>query len=500
MRDDASGKAATSGKDTAEQLEQRLLEAEAQLVALKGERAQRIAAQGKQLAVFDAMIETVPVGVAISDIEGRILQGNRVLSEMVRHPILHSRDAEDYGEWVSYHADGTRVQSLEYPLARVLREDIDEAELTVHYQRGDKTRFWMRIIGSAVRDTQGKLIGAAVACVDVDEEHRLRDAQDILIAELNHRVKNAFSVTNAIVGRSLRQAGVDNTLRSDIDARLNAYAQAHATLVGTDYCTAPLEDVARLVLDKIDADRIDIVGEAVSLTTRSALPFSMAFYELATNAVKYGSLSAPDGRVSLRWRKARMDGTTVLHISWVESGGPPVSEPTDEGFGTFVIGRALMAETQGQVRREFATEGFEWHFTMPMPEEEQPMLNDDISRILVVEDEVFVAFEMNDILTDLGFEVVGPALKLEDAEELARTADVHAAFLDVNLGDGKTSEPVAQILRERGVPFVFISAYTKDQITFCTSDDRVLEKPVTSGKIVETLRAVVPDLETKDLP
>ncbi len=485
---------------TTEQLEQRIRDVEAQLDALKGERTERIATQNDERALFETMIETVPVGVAVTDINGRILQGNRALSDMVRHPILHSRDAENYGEWVSYHPDGTRVQSLEYPLARVLREDIDYAELTVHYQRGDDTRFWMRIIGNSVRDAEGTLIGGAVACVDVDEEHHLRDAQNVLIAELNHRVKNAFSVTNAIVGRSLRQAGVGGELRANIDSRLNAYAQAHATLVGSDYRTAPLEDVARLVLDKIAADRIDIEGEAASLTTRSALPFSMAFYELATNALKYGSLSAPDGRVSLRWRKARMDGTTVLHISWVESGGPPVSEPTDEGFGTFVIGRALMAETQGQVRREFAPEGFEWHFTMPLPEEEQAMLNDDISRILVVEDEVFVAFEMNDILTDLGFEVVGPALKLEDAEELARSADVHAAFLDVNLGDGKTSEPVANVLRERGVPFVFISAYTKDQITFCTSDDRVLEKPVTSGKIVETLRAVIPDLETKDLP
>ncbi len=497
MSDDPTSKPVTSGTYTTEQLEQRLLEAEAQLVALKGERAQRIAAQGKQLAVFDAMIETVPVGVAISDIEGRILQGNRVLSDMVRHPILHSRDTEDYGEWVSYHADGTRVQSLDYPLARVLREDIDEAELIVHYQRGDKTRFWMRIIGNAVRDTQGKLIGAAVACVDVDEEHRLRDAQDILIAELNHRVKNAFSVTNAIVGRSLRQAGVDNTLRSDIDARLNAYAQAHATLVGTDYRTAPLEDVARMVLDKIALDRIDMQGEHVSLATRAALPFSMAFYELATNATKYGSLSDPDGRVSLSWRKARMDGKTVLHVSWIESGGPTVSMPTEEGFGTFVIGRALMAETQGQVRREFAPDGFEWHFTMPLPDDERTGKENDISRILVVEDEVFVAFEINDILTDLGFEVVGPALNVEDAEKLARTSDVDAAFLDVNLGDGKTSEPVAAALRERDVPFVFISAYTADQITFCTSDDRVLEKPITGNKIVETMRAVLPDLEIK---
>ncbi len=480
---------------SASELEDRLRDVEAELSRLKDANDIRDTAHAEQLRLFEGMIETVPVGVAITDIDGQIVQGNAELERMVRHPILHSKDADNYGEWVSYHADGRRVQSLEYPLARVIRENIDYAELTVHYQRGDDTRFWMRIIGKSMRDADGVLIGGAVACVDVDKEFQLREAKDVLIAELNHRVKNAFSVTNAIVGRSLRQAGVKSDLRADIDKRLNAYALAHATLVGADYRNAPLEEVTRMILDKIDADRIVISGEAITLSTRTALPFSMAIYELASNATKYGSLSEPDGVVNLTWRREREGGGNVLHVSWIERGGPPVSEPDSEGFGSFVIGRALMAETQGQVRREFAQEGFEWHFTMPLTEYEEPMLTRDISRILIVEDEVFVAFEMTDILEDLGFEVVGPSLNVEEAEKLASTAQIDAAFLDVNLGQGKTSEPVAKILRERGIPFVFITAYTPDQITFRTSDDRVLEKPVTSGKIIETLRSVIPDLE-----
>ena len=141
----------------------------------------------EQLKLFEAMMETVPVGVVVTDAEGQILRGNTILEEMVRHPIFHSRDAEAYGEWVSFHEDGRRVESLEYPLAKVIREGTDHSELTVHYQRGDGSRFWMRIIGKAIRNEQGELLGAAVACVDVDEEHRLREAQNVLIAELNHR-------------------------------------------------------------------------------------------------------------------------------------------------------------------------------------------------------------------------------------------------------------------------------------------------------------------------
>ena len=450
----------------------------------------------RQFKLFEAMIETVPVGVVVTDANGKVLRGNAVLEQMVRHPILHSKDAEAYGEWISYHADGRRVESLEYPLAQVVRGESDHAELTVHYQRGDGTRFWMRIIGRAIRDENGELIGAAVACVDVDEEHNLQEAQNVLIAELNHRVKNAFSVTNAIVGRSLRKAGITGELRDDIDSRLNAYAAAHSMLVGQDYTRASLYEIAHAILSRIDEDRISISGEDVTFATRRALPFSMTFYELASNAMKYGSLSADDGQVRLEWTVDRAQEKPLLRVAWVETGGPPVTEPQSEGFGSFVTGRALVAETGGEVRRSYGSNGFEWSFEMPLTHENVAMPNREITRVFVVEDEVFVAYEMNDMLEELGFEVVGPALNAEDAQKLARTADIDAAFLDVNLGDGKTSEPTAAILRERGVPFVFVTAYTPDQITFRTSTDKVLEKPVTSKKVYETLQKVLPDLET----
>ena len=452
----------------------------------------------RQLQLFEAMMETVPVGVVVTDADGKVLRGNKTLEDMVRHPIFHSKDAEAYGEWVSFHPDGRRVQSLEYPLAKVIREESDHAELTVHYQRGDGSLFWMRIIGKAIRGDDGELIGAAVACVDVDEEHRLMDTRETLIKELNHRVKNAFSVTNSIVGRSLRNAGVDAGLREDIDARLNAYAGAHAMLVGGDYANASLEDVARSVLDRIDAERITIEGETVTFPQRNALPFSMAFYELASNAVKYGSLSSDNGSVKLSWTIDRSGDEPAIDLRWVERGGPPASEPAAEGFGSFVTGRALKAETGGEVHRRYGPDGFEWAFSMPLTRENIAMPTADITRVFIVEDEVFVAYEMNDILEDLGFEVVGPALNADDAQKLARTAEIDAAFLDVNLGQGKTSEPTAAILRERGVPFVFVTAYTPDQITFRTSHDQVLEKPVTTTKVYETLQKVLPHLETKD--
>ncbi|KAJ29194.1 response regulator [Sulfitobacter pontiacus] len=117
--------------------------------------------------------------------------------------------------------------------------------------------------------------------------------------------------------------------------------------------------------------------------------------------------------------------------------------------------------------------------------------------IFIVEDEVVVAFEMTDLLEDIGFNVVGPSIHLEDAKAKARDGDIDIAFLDVNLGRDKTSKPVADILRDRGIPFVFITAYDADQISFLGPDDRVVKKPVSSQKLIETLRRVYPSLETE---
>lgn len=118
-----------------------------------------------------------------------------------------------------------------------------------------------------------------------------------------------------------------------------------------------------------------------------------------------------------------------------------------------------------------------------------------VERILVVEDEVLIALDIADMLESFGFEVVGPAMQQEEALELARTVQIDAAFLDVNLGDGKTSWPITVILRERTIPFIFVTAYTEAEIEFRMSDERVLKKPVTSAQMIKTLRDVLPQHE-----
>lgn len=108
-------------------------------------------------------------------------------------------------------------------------------------------------------------------------------------------------------------------------------------------------------------------------------------------------------------------------------------------------------------------------------------------RIFIVDDEALIAFEMAEALEDLGFKVVGPSMHLKDAIDLAQDAQFDVACLDVNLGKGKTSEPIARILSERGIPYVYITAYEANQIDFLQDMDKVVRKPVSIADLKQAL-------------
>lgn len=108
-------------------------------------------------------------------------------------------------------------------------------------------------------------------------------------------------------------------------------------------------------------------------------------------------------------------------------------------------------------------------------------------KIFIVDDEALIAFEMADALEDLGFEVVGPSTHLNDALTVAKEQDFDVACLDVNLGRGKTSEPIARVLAERGIPYVYITAYEASQIDFASSTDKVIRKPISISDLKQAL-------------
>ncbi|MDO9709317.1 PAS domain S-box protein [Paracraurococcus lichenis] len=155
-------------------------------------------------AQLRTVVETVPVGLVMAELpSGRIIGGNRYVEQMLRHPVLHSPDIDSYDEWVSYHADGSRVDGHEYPLARMVQEGEESPAIEVLYQRGDGTRAWTRIMGRPVRNAEGKVTGGVVALLDVDSERRAREA----LAESESRLRTATEnarVGLVVVGRDHR--------------------------------------------------------------------------------------------------------------------------------------------------------------------------------------------------------------------------------------------------------------------------------------------------------
>ena len=150
-----------------------------------------------------------------------------------------------------------------------------------------------------------------------------------------------------------------------------ALSKAHNLLTTRNWQGAELNDILseQLAPYADDPARLSLVGEAVSLAPRAALTLSMVFHELATNAAKYGALSVPGGRLTVRWHVERLDpviqGPSLLRLSWRESDGPPVVAPERRGFGSRLIERST-GELDGEAQLEFTASGFCYSLTIPL--------------------------------------------------------------------------------------------------------------------------------------
>lgn len=310
-----------------------------------------------------AALDLVPVGVLLADgSSGRILLGNTAMEDIVGHKPFLSECAENYGEWPAFHGDGQRLAPEEFPLYRIVREGVERASLDVHYQRPTGERRWVRIIGSAL-EVEDTTLGtseslAAVAVIDVDREVHQQEEQALLLAELDHRVKNVFATMIALVNRSLRGSPELEAAARTIEDRIHAYAHSHAVLTEADWAGSTLGDVVQITLaSHLDDCRIHRAGPEIPLPSKVALALSMVFHELVTNATKYGALSTNDGRIDLTWEMRGDDGYSV---SWRESGGPAVVKPERRGFGSFITETAIALEAGGSVSMDYAPDGVVW--------------------------------------------------------------------------------------------------------------------------------------------
>jgi two-component sensor histidine kinase/DNA-binding response OmpR family regulator len=209
-------------------------------------------------------------------------------------------------------------------------------------------------------DAKALLIQSGIEAEERDAADKL---QDLIHAELHHRIKNMLATVGAITDQSLRTATSMAHARSAIDGRLAALGRAHDLLTRSSWENATISSTVRSAIEPFDqgGGRFIISGADIRITSSSVIAFAMTLNELCTNTTKFGALSLPDGHVDLSWR---LEGERV-HLSWVESGGPPVIQPTRKGFGTRMI-TSLGQQLKGEVKLDYDADGFVYTLNLPV--------------------------------------------------------------------------------------------------------------------------------------
>jgi two-component sensor histidine kinase len=202
------------------------------------------------------------------------------------------------------------------------------------------------------------LIGFAFAMRMATTIARGEMLHDLLVEELNHRVKNTLAILQAIAAQTFRSATRDE--REKFEGRLGALAEAHNLLSQEKWQGSELAEIVKRVLQPYvlnNPDRIKMFGPVVPLPPRLAVVLSMIVHEIATNAAKYGALSNDSGHVALDWEVLDDDGAQKLRLIWTETGGPPVVAPVQRGFGSRLIERSARDQLGGEATVDFLPRG-----------------------------------------------------------------------------------------------------------------------------------------------
>ena len=342
---------------------------------------------------------------------------------------------------------------------------------------------------------------ATIMLRDTTEREANEAARDLLAREIDHRARNALAVVQAVV--AMTRASTMKEFVEAVGGRISALGRAHSLLAQNRWEGA---DLVQLVADETEArqrpGQVHIRGPSVVLAASAVQSVSLLIHELATNAVKYGSLSTERGKVEVQWRFLP---SQELELTWTESGGPPVQEPTSKGLGSTLLQQVTTKQLGGSIALHWPRGGLRLVTTLPsstyrldatpLPEtahkaKPEPLAQAPGGRVLVVEDEALISLALCAALANLGWEVVGPAATVQEAMKLIdESLPLDAAVLDVNLA-GQLAYPIAERLRSQAVPFVFCTGY--EQLTGHEEyrDCPILRKPVNVRLLIDELQGL----------
>lgn len=217
-------------------------------------------------------------------------------------------------------------------------------------------------------DESGQVTDIVMSAVDISERKRAEAHREMLLSELNHRVKNSLATIQAIAAHTLREATDFEGFRQSFTGRLRAIAASHDLLVST---TQDSSDISRLIRDQVlgyapaDGTRLEMTGPPLVLGPQGSHAFGLILHELATNASKYGAFSNDSGRLSISWFIEETEDDPDVIIDWVETDGPPVVPPSRKGFGSVLIEQSLSHALGGKSNLTFDPKGLKAQFRFP---------------------------------------------------------------------------------------------------------------------------------------
>ncbi|WP_395674279.1 HWE histidine kinase domain-containing protein [Phenylobacterium sp.] len=373
----------------------------------------------------------------------------------------------------------------------------------------DGRTIWVRISAVVSRDSNGRPACVTGLVEDITQRKHEEDQRHTLMAELDHRVKNMLATVQALAQQTAKRTTSLESFLANFSGRLKAMGSANELLTAARWRGAAIDHLVSAELGALAPGQTRWEGPELFLTPRAANALSLALHELGANAVKFGALSSDHGHVEIRWSR-RTDGG--FELVWTETGGPRVVPPARRGFGSTLLDQVTGRELNGGAEVDYRPAGVQARLragaqaVAPRPETvpEAPAARAvetvitssrgaDLkgARVLIVEDAVLLALELETGLSEAGAEVIGPAYELEEAMALL-DRPIDAAVLDANL-NGRSVTPVAEALSRRKVPFVFATGYGEAGGAPGGFDAPVIRKPYdvtqVAAAVAELLRS-----------
>ncbi|MEG0182863.1 MAG: PAS domain-containing protein [Stenotrophomonas sp.] len=330
-------------------------------------------------------VRMLPVGLCIADTEGRVQLSNDQMRNYLPTGQVPSADQGNQHRWQGWHADGSLIEPHDFAIARALRGETVVPGLEFQFTHDDGQVRWTRIAAAPLRDAEGQVSGVFAVAIDIDELKRATERQSVLLAELQHRVRNIMATIHAIAWRTQESVGSVDEYAERLTGRLMSLARTQALLTRAANAGVCL----RGMLDEEIAAQVHLPGqyalqgEDLLLPPKAAEVLSLVIHELATNALNHGRLAQGEGQIEVHWAISQESAQPWLALHWCERHAPVADwvPPQRRGMGCSLIEKRVPYELAGTGQLQFRAEGVDAHIRFPLRERDSLLQTDAPSAI-----------------------------------------------------------------------------------------------------------------------